>query len=651
MNAPVLPGSLSLHPHMIPIKVSESYVRPGLEARLFPDHPHFLSLDDVYAVFPSGVINQKSFSHSGYTWKLVNRLMANGNNIYLAVLDESQLSNGYTNGVGERTTNTTTATTNIGSGHYTPVATPDAVQRLRSQPLDSYMVNTSQESDGFGGAAGGITDITPPYLQGGPQHSQHGLPPMPGHPQAASSSAGMHGAASAPGPLATLPSGTYRNGNASMGSLGSIRERTGSLNSMQHALVATQGGGGGGGGGGLGHHGLGHCLSMGAGGMAQAAFSGGVNFTREAMTATDSPVPVERYKAISRMIRGLERVVAASGLPCSSMHNAVVVANEPAWLQQDGQNLLRQILVIAECLNKFPTAEYADGGKGNNATRAITAKDFDELVRQFILAHGGVFTDEFLGRLPHELLELRDDLEANRGLLMTRYSTNDKVFGALIQAVGHEPSGGGAMVFNATSVSANPVNHMLAAPKTLVNTVSNAWSKADTKRRTQMGALGAVAVVALWVLKRKLFGGGGGGGGGGRGRRGGGWEDSEDGYSGRRRRGGGGGGGELVDRLVDRRAAAEHTSVRYVAACQDELRRAAKNDALLRADWRLGPVRLALPGSGPVPEGYESVQPEYCNVDALIQDLNDRRALKRPLRRPGGSAGAVGPAGLERIGE
>lgn len=35
--------------------------------------------------------------------------------------------------------------------------------------------------------------------------------------------------------------------------------------------------------------------------------------------------------------RGLERVVAASGLPCSSMHNAVVVANEPAWLQQDGQ--------------------------------------------------------------------------------------------------------------------------------------------------------------------------------------------------------------------------------------------------------------------------------------------------------------------------
>ncbi len=62
-----------------------------------------------------------------------------------------------------------------------------------------------------------------------------------------------------------------------------------------------------------------------------------------------------------------------------------------------------------------------------------------------------------------------------------------------------------------------------------MNTVSNAWSKADTKRRTQMGALGAVAVVALWVLKRKLFGGGGG-----RGRRGGGYDDSEDGYSGRR---------------------------------------------------------------------------------------------------------------------
>ncbi|KAG2433315.1 hypothetical protein HXX76_008381 [Chlamydomonas incerta] len=628
---------------MVPIKVSESYVRPGLEARLFPDHPHFLSLDDVYAVFPSGVINQKSFSHSGYSWKLVSRLMANGNNIYLAVLDESQLSNGYPNGVGERSSSSNNnnhaaaaASTSGSAGHYTPVATPDAVQRLRSQPLDSYMVNTSQDSDGFGSVAG-ITDITPPYLQGqqGP-YSQHGLPPMPGHGAGAG---GMHGAASAPGPLSAQPSGAYRNG-----SLGSIRERTGSLNSMQHALVATPGGGGGAGG----HHSLGHCLSMGAASMAQAALSGNVNFTREAMTATDSPVPVERYKAISRMIRGLERVVAASGLPSSSMRNAVGVAGEPAWLQLDGQNLLRQILVIAECLNKFPTAEFADSGKGNNATRAITAKDFDELVRQFILAHGGVFTDEFLGRFPPELLELRDDMEANRGLLMTRYSTNDKVFGALIKAVGHEPSGGGAMVFNATSVSANPVNHMLAAPKTLVNTVSNAWSKADTKRRTQMGALGAVAVVALWVLKRKLFGGGGGGG---RGRRGGGgYDDSEDGYSGRRRRGGGAG-GELVDRLVDRRAAAEHTSVRYVAACQEELRRAAKNDALLRSDWRLGPLRLALPGSGPVPEGYESVQPDYCSVDALIQDLNDRRALKRPLRRPGGSAGAVGPAGLERIGE
>ncbi len=41
-------------------------------------------------------------------------------------------------------------------------------------------------------------------------------------------------------------------------------------------------------------------------------------------------------------------------------------------------------------------------------------------MRQFILAHGGVFTDEFLGRFPPELLELRDDMEANRGLLMVR---------------------------------------------------------------------------------------------------------------------------------------------------------------------------------------------------------------------------------------
>jgi hypothetical protein len=86
------------------------------------------------------------------------------------------------------------------------------------------------------------------------------------------------------------------------------------------------------------------------------------------------------------------------------------------------------------------------------------------------------------------------------------------LFTALIRSVGQEPAGGGAMVFNTSSVSANPTNRMIAAPRTAIHAVSNAWSKADNKRRTQLGALGAVAVVGLWVLKRKLFGGGGGGG-------------------------------------------------------------------------------------------------------------------------------------------
>lgn len=111
-------------------------------------------------------------------------------------------------------------------------------------------------------------------------------------------------------------------------------------------------------------------------------------------------------------------------------------------------------------------------------------------------------------RLP---VGLQDEALAVRSLLQTRCETNDMLFNQLVKHVGQEPTGGGAVVFNNSSVSANPTNHMLAAPKTLVNTVSNAWAKADVKRRTQLGALGAVAVVALWVLKRKLFGGGGGG--------------------------------------------------------------------------------------------------------------------------------------------
>lgn len=71
---------------------------------------------------------------------------------------------------------------------------------------------------------------------------------------------------------------------------------------------------------------------------------------------------------------------------------------------------------------------------------------------------------------------------------------------------------------------------------------------------------------------------------------------------------------------------------------QDELRRAAANDALLRNDWRLGPLRLAMPGSGSVPYGYEPVATQYCSVASYMNALDGGPPFAMPYS--GGYGGA-----------
>ncbi|GFR50696.1 hypothetical protein Agub_g12950 [Astrephomene gubernaculifera] len=558
---------MAIGPLRVPVRVAESYVRPGDEQRLFPNFQFFLSREEILEAWPKGQITHEKFSHGGSFWRLVKRPMAQGNSVYMAVLDETSHS----------------SSTSAANGSPTSYAANDTTQRLRSMPLDAFPGHDISDVTG--------SDLSPAYASSSqqPPHHAMSLPPLSGNHH--------HHAASG-----------LRSSSALSLSLNapSFRDRNGNYGNM--ALIASQPSG--------------H-LSLQGGGLSLGC--GGNGFMTDLLSATESPMPLDRYKAFIRLFSNLNRNREALCLPQPAPDAPPSVASDPNWESPDAQELVRQMLMVGECLAKFGTAEFVDGR--NNSSRAITTKDYAKLLRMYLEGHGAVFRDDFISRLP---LALQDEALTVRTLLQTRCETNDMLFTQLVKHVGQEPTAGGAMVINNSSVSANPTNHMLAAPKTFVNTVSNAWSKADVKRRTQMGAVGAVAVVALWVLKRKLFGGGGGGG---RSRRGG-REESEWGGGSSRRSSRIRGSADLAARLLDERAAAERMAVRFIAAAQDELRRATHNDQLLRNDWRLGPIRLAPPGSGPVPAGYEPVQTGYCSVGAYMNALDGGPPFALPYGVP-----------------
>lgn len=87
---------------------------------------------------------------------------------------------------------------------------------------------------------------------------------------------------------------------------------------------------------------------------------------------------------------------------------------------------------------------------------------------------------------------------------------------------------------------------------------------------------------------------------------------------------------DLATRLLDERSSVERTAVRILSDCQDELQRLQRNDQVLRNDWKLGPLRLALPGASAVPEGYEPVQPSYCSVAHYVKSLDSSAPIVQP---------------------
>lgn len=67
--------------------------------------------------------------------------------------------------------------------------------------------------------------------------------------------------------------------------------------------------------------------------------------------------------------------------------------------------------------------------------------------------------------------------------------------------------------------------------------------------------------------------------------------------------------------------------MRHVAQCSEQLRRAAQNNELLRKEWRLGPIRLVLPGAGDEPEGYQTLDANACTLESYLDGLEGQYAL------------------------
>eukprot|EP00201_Polytomella_parva_P008883 CAMPEP_0175055184 /NCGR_PEP_ID=MMETSP0052_2-20121109/9936_1 /TAXON_ID=51329 ORGANISM="Polytomella parva, Strain SAG 63-3" /NCGR_SAMPLE_ID=MMETSP0052_2 /ASSEMBLY_ACC=CAM_ASM_000194 /LENGTH=759 /DNA_ID=CAMNT_0016319995 /DNA_START=516 /DNA_END=2795 /DNA_ORIENTATION=- len=340
-------------------------------------------------------------------------------------------------------------------------------------------------------------------------------------------------------------------------------------------------------------------------------------FMADLVMATDSVVPLDRYKAFLRLFSSLRRQREAEGM--------VDGRGVYTWLSHpDAREVLMRVLMVGECLAKFSTADFmldrggSGGVGGHNGSRAITNRDYAELLRMFISQHGDLLLEDVVHKYP--MGALQDDATAVRCLLKTRCESNEVLFEQLVKQVGKEVKVGGAsvVVHNAATAAASPSTQVVASPKTLVQAASHALSQVDASKRTQLGALGAVAVVALWVLKKRITGSRGGAQ---RGRGGEGFAVAPEAFYSPFARGGMGGGGDIATRLLDERNVAERSAVRQLSACQIELHKARKNEELLSNDWRLGKIRLAWPPA-PHPIGYEPLDQKSFDLDTYLNRLD-----------------------------
>lgn len=62
----------------VPIRLNDCYVSLGDEHLLFPDVSNYLNLNEVLAVYPSGIATHDSFQYNGFQWYLLKRCAGGG---------------------------------------------------------------------------------------------------------------------------------------------------------------------------------------------------------------------------------------------------------------------------------------------------------------------------------------------------------------------------------------------------------------------------------------------------------------------------------------------------------------------------------------------------------------------------------------------
>ncbi|MEW5318106.1 MAG: hypothetical protein WDW38_009355 [Sanguina aurantia] len=394
-------------------------------------------------------------------------------------------------------------------------------------------------------------------------------------------------------------------------------------------------------------------------------------FTEDLLLATDNPQPLERFKALDRVMSTLRRqqvallqpeelpavlAVPSAWSPPPTRRRSQVTCGRPVHAAERTSSVCRatscrgsrlrvscsggiQLLEVGECLAKFGNTEFLS--ERSCASRAITNRDYSALLRRFLRSHGPLFCEEFIEGLTAACISqsLADEALTVSTLLQTRCESAHLLFTQLIKGGGSRPRGRRRYTDHQQH---QRQRHTHQPPDVRPRdgggrdqqrrggchcppgaAAAGAAGRADCRRAVCRVCGSEAGAGEVWAWEE-----GGGAGGGVRGRRGGGG----------RYRGGGGGGGEGLTRtLMRERTFAERAAVRQLAGCGEALRQSGVNDALLRNDWRLGAMRLAPPNE-PMPPGYGSVDVNACNLNRFLSELD---GPPHPRIRPALPAGPV----------
>eukprot|EP00798_Chlamydomonas_sp_ICE-L_P025890 gene25890-11563_t len=575
--------------HDPPISLRNHYAPLGQEHLIFPGRHNYLTLHEILDVFPGGFATQDRFLQAGLTWRWL--VSSEGTPGETRNLSEGIPRDCKIIAVLESEANTPTG--NASTTQVSPARSYHSMADATSASATARITNSQNNQGRLSRAQSAVTNYT---------HASDSALSNPCSRPLADLDSDVQSARrpQLPSPVAlTLPSAN------SNGTSGSSITAWGSPNN------------------GLATHRSEHLISMQEhqAGLLQGQYR--TKFIEDLLSASDSPVPMERYKALIRLMSSLKRQQSQASLSQTWRPGA--------W--ESHHELLKQVIMVGECLARFGTADFMGHMGGNNSSRAINTKDYAKLLTQYLESNGPMFDMAFIAHLPQNL---QDEAMGVRSLLQTRCETNNIIFGQLIKHVGLEGQGNGsAVVYNSSVLTANPVNKVINETKNLVNAAATAMAKIKDNK-TQRALIAAVAgVLGLWILKGKL-GGGKVKDSGGRTRRHkiSETEEEEDDWRGRRGR-------TATERLIYGSSATERLAVAHMAACSEELSRAQKNAELLANDWRLGQMRLT-PGSAP--PGFEPVDGNRCSLHGYLMSVDPK--LRAPPPAPAASTQPPAPPSM-----